>query len=69
MKYSPPSIQERGLRAYLDSTKKAHGNNGYEDFMFCMSLEGRRSKIAELFHVSEMTVYRWIRIFNKEREK
>lgn len=65
--YKPRSIEEMGgLRVYLDATRNKHGNNGYEDFILRIDIANRR-KLAELFCVTEDTIYRWLKIRDRER--
>lgn len=68
MPYRPLSIEQLGLRDYLDATKAQHNGYGYNDFVKLLEVASQQ-KIADRFGVNWYTVHRWLTIYNKEKEK
>lgn len=65
-RYIPPSIEQRGLRNYLEATRSEHKDQGYDAFITFADV-ATRTKLAELFGVDPDTIRRWIKVYNKEK--
>lgn len=63
-----PSIEELGLKKYLDDTREIHNNYGYDDFVKMLTQEKPmgKSSLAKMFNVERNTIYRWISVYEKE---
>lgn len=67
-------ISEKGLKNHLDQTKQMHNNYGYDDFVRLIQREEdegefSKSKIANLFNISRVTLDKWIEIHDAEVAK
>lgn len=68
-KYRPPRIEDMGLRAYLDSTKEAHGGLMYSDFDRMADYEVNKMTMARKFNVDRRTITKWLAIRDAELQK
>lgn len=65
MKYRPPTIEEIGLKEYLNQTATTHNNSDYEEFVKRVELNEPSTIIARAFGVDRRTVTNWIVIYEK----
>jgi hypothetical protein len=69
------TIQEQGLRRFLDNTSHKHNNRGFDDFQRLLTVGDEfgepvpASKIARAFGVSRPTIERWTLILKQESAK
>lgn len=66
--YRPKTIQEIGLKKYLNSSKEKHDGRGYDDIVDLFKNDINNSNIAKLFKVNWRTVKGWKEIWIKESE-
>jgi len=66
MQYVPPSIEEIGLKNYLDKTASEHNGSNYDEFVKRVELSEPSTVIARAFSVSRHTINKWVAIYEKE---
>lgn len=59
------SIEEVGLKKFLDDSAERHNGYGYDDFVKNQKLG--KSGLAKLFGVDRDTIYRWLIVLEKEQ--
>lgn len=68
-KYRPPSIEQIGLKKYLNQTAKQHNGSDYAEFEKRLGLDEPKSVIARAFGVDPRTVGNWIEVYQRERSR
>jgi len=65
MKFRPPTIEDVGLRNYLNQTASKHNDSDYDDFVKRVELSEPSTVIARAFKVSRPTIIKWIMLYEK----
>lgn len=66
MRYKPPSIEEVGLKKYLNGSKELHNSYGYDDFVRLVESGLNKAGLAKAFQVERATIYKWLAIYETE---
>lgn len=66
MRYRPPSIEDVGLKKYLNQSKETHNGYGYDDFVRLIESGLNKAGLAKAFQVERSTIYKWLAIYESE---
>lgn len=74
MRNIPRTIEEHGLKNYLDETKDIHDNFGYDEFVRMVGVNPTmpkvdKSNLGRTFCVDRRTISSWLEVYEKELAK